>query len=105
MSNSCSLENKINIEQRLSRNYQILFDLPGGGGARCFIGGKRRPVGGQLKTLRKSYLGLLRKPQFDTNDISDSALCSSHGTIRNILELICNEPVEYHLRLKTRLWS
>ena len=44
-------------------------------GAWCF-GGKRRP-GDQLKTLRKSYLDLLRKLQFDTNDTSDSALCGS----------------------------
>ena len=61
-------------------------------GAWCF-GGKRRP-GGQLKTLRKSYLDLLRKLQFDTND---SALCSSNGSLRNILELICKEPVEFNL--------
>ena len=62
-------------------------------GAWCF-GGKRQP-GGQLKTLRKSYLELLRKLQFDTND---SALCDSNGTLRNILELICNEPVEFNLK-------
>ena len=58
-------------------------------GAWCF-GDYRRP-GGQLKTLRKSYLDLLRKLQFDTADLSDSALCGSHGTFRNILYLICNE--------------
>ena len=53
-----------------------------------------------MKTLRKSHLDLLRKLQFDTNDISNSAyLCGSHGTLRNILELICNEPVELNLRL------
>ena len=53
-----------------------------------------------MKTLRKSYLDLLRKLQFlDTNDTSDSALCGSHGTLRNILELIYNEPVEFNLRL------
>ena len=52
-----------------------------------------------MKSLRKSYLDLLRKLQFDTNDTSDSALCGSHGTLRNILELICNEPVEFNLRL------
>ena len=63
-------------------------------GAWCF-GGKRRP-GVQLKTLRKSYLDLLRKLQFDTDDKSDSALCGSHGTLRNILELIRNEPVEFN---------
>ena len=63
-------------------------------GAWCF-GGKRRP-GGQLKTLRKSYLDLLRQLQFDTNDtLSDSALCGYHNTLRNILELICNEPVRF----------
>ena len=66
-------------------------------GACCF-GGKRRQ-GGQLKTLRKSYLDLLRKLQFDINDKSDSALCGSHGTLGNILELICNEPAEFNLRL------
>ena len=53
-------------------------------GAWCF-GGKRRP-GGQLIPLRKFFLDLLRKLQFDTNDASDSAQCSSHGTLRNILE-------------------
>ena len=66
-------------------------------GACCF-GGNRRP-GGELKILRKYVLGLLRKFQFDTNDKSDSALCGSHGTLRNILELICNEPVEFNLKL------
>ena len=60
----------------------------------CF-GGKRR-LGGQLKTLLKSYLDLLRKLQFDTNG---SALCGSNGTLRNTLELICNEPVEFNFRL------
>ena len=49
-----------------------------------------------MKTLRKSYLYLLRKIQFDTND---SPLCGSNGTLRNILELICNELVEFNLRL------
>ena len=48
-----------------------------------------------MKTLRKSYL-LQRKLQFDTND---AALCGSNGTLRNILELICNEHVEFNLRL------
>ena len=53
-----------------------------------------------MKTLRKSYLDLLRKLQFDTNDTNDTALCASHGTLRNILELVCNEPVEFNfLRL------
>ena len=33
------------------------------------------------------------------NDTSDSALCAPHGTVRYILELICNEPVEFNLRL------
>ena len=62
------------------------------------FGGKRRQ-GCQLKTLRKSYLYLLRKLQFDTHDTSDSALCTPHDTLRNIMELICNEPVELNLRL------
>ena len=35
------------------------------------LGGKRKS-GGQRKTLRKSYLDLLRKLQLDSND---SALC------------------------------
>ena len=30
--------------------------------------------------------------------IPDSALCGSRGTLRNILELICNEPVEFNLK-------
>ena len=55
--------------------------------------------GGQLITFRISYLDLLRKLQFDTKDTSVSALCGSYGTLRNILELICNEPVEFNLRL------
>ena len=42
----------------------------------------------------------MRKLQFDTNDTSDSALCcGSHGTIRNILELVCSEPIEFNLGL------
>ena len=53
-----------------------------------------------MKTLLKSYLDLLLILQFDTNDISDSALCGSHVTLRNILELICNKPVEFNLRLQ-----
>ena len=53
------------------------------------LGGKKQS-GGQRKTLRKSYLDLLRKLQLDSND---SALCGSKGNLRNILELICNEPV------------
>ena len=57
-----------------------------------YFGGKRRS-GGQRKTLRRSYLDLLRKLQFDTNG---SAICGSNGTLRNILELICNEPVEFN---------
>ena len=53
-----------------------------------------------MKTLRKSYLDLRKKLQFDTKDTSDdSALCSSHGTLRKILELICNKPVEFNLRI------
>ena len=52
-----------------------------------------------MKTLCKSYLDLLRTFQFDTNDTSDSALYAPHGTLRNILERICNEPVEFNLRL------
>ena len=60
----------------------------------CF-GGKRRS-GGQLKTLCKSYLDLQRKLQFDTKD---SALRGSNSTLRNILELICDEPVEFKIRL------
>ena len=56
----------------------------------------KRRSGGQLKTLRKSCLDLLRKLQFDT---SDSALCGFNGTFINILELICNKPIEFNLRL------
>ena len=52
-----------------------------------------------LKTLRKYYVDLLRKLQFDTKDKSDSALCVPHSTLRTILELICNESVEFNLRL------
>ena len=59
-------------------------------------GTRKRTSGGQRKTLRKSYLDLLRKLQLDSND---SALCGSKGNLKNILELICNEPVEFNLRL------
>ena len=52
-----------------------------------------------MKTLRTSYLDLLCKLQIDTKYTSDSALYGSNGTLRNILELICNEPVEFNLRL------
>ena len=62
----------------------------------AWIFGGKRQQGGQHKTLRRSYLDLLRKLQFDTNG---SALCGSNGTLKNILELICNEPVEFNLRL------
>ena len=61
-----------------------------------WIFGDKRRQGGQRKTVRKSYLDLLRNLQFDTND---SALCVSNSTLRNILELICNGPVEFNLRL------
>ena len=60
-------------------------------GAWCFRGKRRQ--GGQLKTLCKSYLDLLRNLQFDTND---SDLCGSNGTLGNILELIFNKPVEFN---------
>ena len=48
-------------------------------------------------TLRKYYLGLLRKLHFDDRDTSDSAICGSHG--KHILKLICYKPVEFNLRL------
>ena len=41
-------------------------------GGRFFEGNRQQ--GGQLKTLRKSHLDLLRKLRFDTDDTSDSAL-------------------------------
>ena len=63
-------------------------------GAWIFRG--KRQSGGQRKTLRKSYLDLLRKLQLDSND---SALYGSKGNLKNILELICNEPAEFNLRL------
>ena len=66
----------------------------------AWIFGGRRKSGGQWKTLRKSYLDLLRKLQLNNND---SALRGSKGILRNILELICNEPVEFNF--KTRSWS
>ena len=62
----------------------------------AWIFGGKRQSGGQRKTLRKSYLDLLRKLQLDSND---SALCGSKGNLKNILELICNEPAEFNLRL------
>ena len=43
-----------------------------------------------------SHLDMLRKLQLDSND---SALCGSKGNLKNILELICNEPAEFNLRL------
>ena len=51
-----------------------------------------------IASLVKIFGSLLRKFQFDTND-SYSALCGSNCTLRNIMELICNEPVEFNLRL------
>ena len=53
-------------------------------GAWCF-GGKRRP-GGQSKTLRKSYLDLLRKLQFDTNDTTDSGRRGNVWNLQTFLE-------------------
>ena len=41
-------------------------------------------------------LDLLRKLQLDSNN---SAVCGSKGNLRNILELICNKPVAFNLRL------
>ena len=49
--------------------------------------------------IPQAVVDLPLKIQFDTKDTSDSALCSSHDTLRNILELMCNEPVEFNLRL------
>ena len=66
----------------------------------AWIFGCKRKLGGQQKTLRKSYLDLLLKIQPNSND---SALCCSNVTLRNILELICNEPVEFNLRLDNGL--
>ena len=55
-----------------------------------------------IASLVKIFGSLLRKFQFDTND-SYSALCGSNCTLRNIMELICNEPVEFNF--KSRSWS
>ena len=53
-------------------------------------------LGRCFEDLFATYLDMPLKLQFDTND---SALCGSNNTLRNILELIWNEPVEFHLRL------
>ena len=52
-----------------------------------------------MKSSRKSYFDMLHNLQFYTNDKSDLALRAPYGTVRNILVLICNEPVEFNLRL------
>ena len=49
--------------------------------------------------IPQAVVDLPLKIQFDTKDTSDSAPCGSHCTLRNIMELICNEHIEFNQRL------
>ena len=63
-------------------------------GAWIFKG--KRAQGRPLKNLRNSYLDLLRKLKFDD---FDPILGSKYGELKNIIELIRDEPVEFNLRV------
>ena len=63
-------------------------------GAWIFQG--KRARGRPLKSLRNSYLDLLRKLKFDDED---PVLGSKYGELKYIIDLICNEPVEFNLRV------
>ena len=63
-------------------------------GAWIFQG--KRARGRPLKSLRNSYLDLLRKLKFDDED---PVLGSKCGELKHIIDLICNEPVEFNLRV------
>ena len=69
-------------------------------GAWIFQG--KRARGRPLKSLRNSYLDLLRKLKFD--DV-DPVLCSKYGDLKYIIDLICNEPVEFNLHVDYGLHS
>ena len=69
-------------------------------GAWIFQG--KRAQGGPLKSLRNSYLDLLRKLKFDKED---PVLGSKYGELKYIIDLICNEPVEFNLRVDYGLHS
>ena len=69
-------------------------------GAWIFQG--KRARGRPLKSLRNSYLDLLRKLKFDDED---PVLGSKCGELQYIIDLICNEPVEFNLRVDYGLHS
>ena len=69
-------------------------------GAWIFQG--KRALGRPLKSLRNSYLDLLRKLKFDDKD---PVLGSKYGELKYIIDLICNEPVEFNLRVDYGLHS
>ena len=69
-------------------------------GAQIFKG--KHAQGRALKSLRNSYLDLLRKLEFDD---FDPILGSKYGELKNIIELICDEPVEFNSRVEYGLHS
>ena len=69
-------------------------------GAWIFQG--KRARGRPLKSLRNSNWDLLRKLKFDDKD---PILGSKYGELKNIIDLICNEPVEFNLRVDYGLHS
>ena len=56
----------------------------------------KRTRGRPLKSLRNSYWDLLRKLKFDDKD---PTLGLKYGELKNIVELICDEPVEFNIRV------
>lgn len=60
-----------------------------------------------MKPTRKSKLDLLRNLQYDKSNMFDSQLsiCGSHGNMKNILEVICIETMEFNLRLDFGLYK
>ena len=56
----------------------------------------KRPKGRPLKSLRNSYWDLLKKLKFDD---FDPILGSKIGELKDIIELIRDEPVEFNLRV------
>ena len=62
-----------------------------------------KPARGRpLKSLRNSSLDLLRKLKFDDEDPFLGSKC---GELKYIIDLICNEPVEFNLRVDYDLHS
>ena len=90
------LEKLVYMSATQSNNHfpQILL------GAWIFQG--KRAQGRPLKSLRNSYLDLLRKLKFDDKD---PIIGSKFGKLKYIIDLTCNESVEFNLRVDYGLHS